>query len=62
MPNYQFREANEEQRAQMERIRDTFEWLEAVIRQNSTISSREQTLAITNLEQAAMWAIKAVHA
>lgn len=61
MPNYQFREADGEQRIKMQTIRDTFEKLEAVIKLN-TSPSREQSTAITRLEEAAMWAIKAVHA
>ncbi len=60
MPNYQFREANEAQRNAMQAIRKGFETLEELMLLY-IVPSRETSLAITNLEQAAMWAIKAVH-
>jgi hypothetical protein len=50
---------NEEQVKRIETLRQGYKSLEAVIK-GTTLPSRHQSLAITNLEQSAMWAIKSI--
>jgi archaellum component FlaC len=61
----QYRELTEDEKAHIEQIKDTAERLEMLIRHISAYAvpagekARHIALAITNLEQAVMWAVKA---
>lgn len=48
------------QAARISRVRKAFEELELAIEGSSMGPSRELSLCLTNLEQAAMWAIRAI--
>ncbi len=56
--SYAFHKPSEEGLEKITRLREAFSQLDELIRQTSP-PSREQACAITNLETAAMWAIKA---
>lgn len=53
-----YRELSEEEKAQMSTIKDAAHLLYEQIM--ATPESRERSIAITNLEQAVMWAVKGV--
>lgn len=57
---HQYRVLSEEEKAQMVRIKDAGQALIDII--NETGRSRELSLALTNAEQAVMWAVKHVTA
>lgn len=57
---HQYRVLSEEEKAQMVRIKDAGQALIDII--NETGKSRELSLALTNAEQAVMWAVKHVTA
>jgi hypothetical protein len=56
---FDYVQPNENQVTSMQLLRDKFTDLESTIKANTT-PSREQSLALTKLEEAAMWANKAV--
>jgi hypothetical protein len=56
---YQYHKPSDDGLAKTAKLRKAFSDLDDLIRANSP-TGREQAVAITNLEQAAMWAIKAV--
>jgi hypothetical protein len=55
---YQFHQPTEAQKAAMQKLRDGCEALDKLIRAE-TPPSRQQSLALTHLEDAATWATKA---
>lgn len=57
---HQYRVLSEEEKAKMVRIKDAGQTLIDII--NETGRSRELSLALTNAEQAVMWAVKHVTA
>ncbi len=51
---------NDDQVARVNRIREGFADLHRLIVDSAPYSSRERSLAETNLEQAGLWAVKAI--
>ena len=56
---FQHHTPTHEQLPRIAAVRETFTTLEAALREH-TAPNRERNLAFTNLEQAAMWAIKGI--
>lgn len=56
---YLYHQPSEESKEKIRKLREAFSNLDDLIKE-LTPGSREQSCAITNLEQSAMWAIKAV--
>lgn len=59
MPNFQYVQPNEYQKALMQKFRDRFENL-AVEIENNVEESRGRSVAITKLEEAAFWLNKGI--
>lgn len=57
---WQFHAPTDAQRAAMQKMRDAFEALAALIEQQ-TPSCRQRSLALTHLEEAAVWANRAAN-
>ena len=57
--SYQYHKPSAEGLDKVAKLREAFSAIDDIVQQIAP-SSRERSLAITNIEQAAMWAIKAV--
>lgn len=57
--SYQYHKPSAEGLEKVAKLREAFSTIDDIVQQLAP-SSRERSLAITNIEQAAMWAIKAV--
>ncbi len=57
--SYQYHKPSEDGLSKIAVLRQAFATIDDIMRENCP-QSRELSLAITNLEQSAMWAIKAV--
>ena len=59
MSRFYAKTMNVNQLARADRVRDSFAFLDSEVTSH-VMPSRERFLALTNLEQAAMWVIKAI--
>lgn len=57
--SYQYHKPSKDGLDKVAKLREAFSTIDDIV-QDVAPQSRERSLAITNLEQAAMWAIKAV--
>ena len=60
MPTFQYVQPTDEQKEVMQKFRDLYEALKNEIEESSLESSRGLSLALTKLEESAMWLNKAI--
>lgn len=58
--NFDYHETNEEQKTRMKQVTDVAKIMASVIEEYLPDNTREKALALTNLEQAKMWAVSSI--